>query len=186
MLGDVVDEEDFAALGLDGEAVVGADAALGRHEGGIRQDDVGVFVPPGGVGEAVVFEDVGVGEAVEVEIHERQADHVGRNVVAAEFLGEASLFVRGEGAVAPGVGVGPEDVLVGGDEESGGAAGGVEEAFLFPRGEDLDDEVDDVSGGAELAGVALRSEDGEEVLEGVAEPLAVVVGEVVDDFQKTF
>jgi len=56
-------------------------------KGGIGQDDVGVFVPPRGVGEAVVFEDVGVGEAVEVEVHERQADHVGGDVVAVEFLG---------------------------------------------------------------------------------------------------
>ena len=38
--------------------------------------------------------------------------------------------------------------------------------------------------GAELSGVSLRAEDGEEVLERVAQPLAVVVFELVDDFEK--
>ena len=38
--------------------------------------------------------------------------------------------------------------------------------------------------GAELAGIALRAEDGEQILEGVAEALAVVVAELVDDLEK--
>ena len=168
MLGDVVDEEDFAPLGLDGEAVVGADAPLRRHEGGIGQDDVGVFVPPGGVGEGVVLEDVWVGEAVEVEVHQREADHVRGDVVALEVLGHLAALLGGEGAVALCIRIGAEDVLVGGDEESGGAAGGVKEDLFLPWGKDLDDEVDDVSRGAELAGISLRSEHRKQVLEGVA------------------
>jgi nitroreductase len=135
-------------------------------------------------GEGVVFVDVGIGEAVEVEVHQGEAHHVGRDVVALEVLGEAALFVRSELAVALGVGVGAEDVLVGGDEETGGAAGGVEDGLVFLRGEDLDHEINDVARGAELAGVALRAEDAEEILEGVAEALAVVVAELVDDFEE--
>ena len=46
VLGDVVHEEDFAALGLDGEKLVGLDAAFRGHEGRIGEDDVEVFVPP--------------------------------------------------------------------------------------------------------------------------------------------
>ena len=38
--------------------------------------------------------------------------------------------------------------------------------------------------GAELAGIALRAEDREEVLEGIAEALAMVVAELIDDFEK--
>ena len=125
-----------------------------------------------------------VGEAVEVEVHQRQAHHVGRDVVALEVLGEAALFVRRQGAVALGVGVGPEDVLVGGDEEAGGAAGGVEDGLVLLRVDDRDDEINDVARGAELAGIALRAEHGEQILEGVAEALAVVVVELVDDLEE--
>ncbi|OQB85486.1 MAG: hypothetical protein BWX86_02813 [Verrucomicrobia bacterium ADurb.Bin122] len=86
--------------------------------------------------------------------------------------------------MAPGVGVGAEDVFVGGDEEAGGAAGGVEDGLALLRGDELDDEIDDVARGAELAGVALGAEDGEQVFEGVAEALGVVVGELVDDLEE--
>ena len=101
-----------------------------------------------------------------------------------KFLREAALVVGRQRAVALGVGVGPEDVLVGRDQEAGGAAGGVEHGLVLLRVDDLDDEVDDVARRAELAGVALRAEDGEQILEGVAEPLAVVVGELVDDLEE--
>ena len=86
--------------------------------------------------------------------------------------------------MALGVGVGAEDVLVGGDEEPGGAAGGVEDGLVLLRGEDLDHEINDVARGAELTGIALGAEDAEEILEGVAEALAVVVAELVADFEE--
>src|SRR5215217_1117015 len=38
--------------------------------------------------------------------------------------------------------------------------------------------------GAELPGVTLRAKDGEQVLEGIAKPLRVVVGELVDDLEE--
>jgi len=77
-------------------------------------------------------------------------------------------------------------MLVGGDEETGGAAGGIEDDVAFLRIEDRDDEINDVARGAELAGVALRAEDAEEILEGVAEALAMVVAELVDDLEEGF
>ncbi len=86
--------------------------------------------------------------------------------------------------MALGVGVGAENVLVGRDEEAGGAAGGVEDGFALQRSDDLDHEIDDVARGAELAGIALRAEDAEQILEGVAEALAVVVAELVDDLEE--
>ena len=113
---------------------MGLDAAFRGHEGRVGKDDVGEFVPALFGGEGVVFVDVGIGEAVEVEVHQGEADHVRRDVVALEILGEAAFFVGGELAVALGVGVGAQDVLVGGDEEASGAAGGVEDGLVFLRG----------------------------------------------------
>ncbi len=134
VLSHVVHEEDFAALGLDGEALVGLDAAFRGHEGRVGEDDVGEFVPALLGGEGVVFVDVRIGEAVEVEVHQGEPHHVGRDVVALEVLGEAAFLVGRQFAVALGVGVGAEDVLVGGDEEAGGAAGGVEDGLDLSAG----------------------------------------------------
>ena len=75
-------------------------------------------------------------------------------------------------------------MLVGGNEEPGGAAGGIEDGILLLRVDDIHDEIDDMTRGAELSGVSLRAEDREEVLEGVAQPLGVVVFELVDDFEE--
>ena len=97
VLGHIVHEEDFAALGLDGEALVGLDAAFRGHEGRVGEDDISEFVPALLGGEAVVFVNVRIGEAVEVEVHQGEAHHVGRDVVALEVLGETAAFVGGEG-----------------------------------------------------------------------------------------
>ena len=184
VLGHVVHEQHFAALGLDREAVVRLDAALRRHEGRVGEDDVGVLVPAVLAGERVVLVDVRVGEAVQVQVHQRQAHHVGRDVVALEVLRQAALVVGRQRAVALGVGVGLEDVLVGRDQEAGGAAGRVEHGLGLLRVDDLDDEIDDVARGAELPGVALGAEHGEQILEGVAQALGVVVAELVDDLEE--
>ena len=55
---------------------------------------------------------------------------------------------------------------------------------MLLRVEHFDDEVDDVARGAELPGVALRAQHREQVLEGVAQALGVVVLELVDDLQE--
>ncbi len=52
------------------------------------------LVPAVLAGERVVLEDVRVGEAVQVHVHQRQAHHVGRDVVALEVLRQAAFFVR--------------------------------------------------------------------------------------------
>lgn len=200
VLGHVVDEEDLGAVGLDGEALVGLDAALGGHEGRVGEDDVGVVVPVFLAGEGVVLENMGLREAVEVEVDEGKADHVGGDVVAGEVAHEEGA-VRGGEEVAPHPrplsrrpcgrpkqrergGVGSENVPVGRDEEPGGAAGGVEDGFVLLGPDDGDHEVDDVAGGAELAGVALGAHDGEEVLESVAEVFGVGVLELVDGLEE--
>jgi hypothetical protein len=128
---------------------------------------------------------VGLGEAVQIEIHQREAHHVGRDVVALEVGGEAGLVVGSEGDVALLVGVGAEDVLEGGDEESDGAAGGIEHGLGFLGVDDGDHEVDDMARGAELTGIALGAEHGEQILEGIAEFLRVIVAELVDDLEES-
>ena len=171
MLGHVVDEQHFAALGVHREAAVRSDAAFGRHEGRVGQDHVGVVVPALFAGQRVVLVDMGVDEVVKVHIDQREPHHVGRDVVALEVPGQPRPFVGRQGAVAVGVGVGGEDVLVGGDEEAAGAAGRVEHGVVLVRVHNRHDKVDDVARGAELAGVALRIHDREQILEGVAQPL---------------
>ena len=80
--------------------------------------------------------------------------------------------------------VGAEDVFISGDQESGGAAGGVEDGLVLLRGHDFHHEINDVAWSAKLTGIALTAEDAEEILEGVAEALAVVVAELVDDLEE--
>ena len=75
-------------------------------------------------------------------------------------------------------------MLVGGDEESGGAASRVEQRFVLLGIDDGDDEVDDMAWGSELSRVALGTEDGEQVLESVSQTLRVVVAELVDDLEE--
>jgi hypothetical protein len=95
VLGHVIHEEHLAALALHAEAVVGFDAALRRHEGRIGEDDVGVFVPAVLAGQGVVFEDVRIGEAVQVHVDQGEAHHVRRDVVALEVRGKPATVVRG-------------------------------------------------------------------------------------------
>ena len=163
---------------------MGADAAARGHEGRVGEDDVGALVPAFVAGEGVVFVDGGAREAVQVEVDAGEAHHVRGDVVAAEAVGDAGAFVGRERARAVRARGGGAHVLPGGDEEARRAAGGVEHALVLLRIEHGHDEVDEVAGRAELPGVALRAHDGEQVLEGVAEALGVVVLEPVDDAQE--
>ena len=61
---------------------------------------------------------------------------------------------------------------------------GSRHGLVLFRINDFDHEVDDVARGAELPGVALGAEHGQQILEGVAQPLAVVVAELVDDLEE--
>ena len=184
VFGHVVHEEHLAAFGFHRKAVVGADTSLGRHEGGIGQDDVRVFIPSFLAGEGVVFEDVRVDKVVQVHVDQRETYHVGRDVVALDVGCQSCFFVGRERTVSMVIGVIRKNVLVGRDEESGGAASRVEQRFVLLGIDDGDDEVDDMAWGAELARVALGTEDGEQVLECVSQTFRVVVTELVDDLEE--
>jgi hypothetical protein len=134
--------------------------------------------------QRVVLEDVRVGEAVQVQVHQRQPHHVGRDVVALELARQPAFFVGRQRAGALRVGVGAQDVLPGRDQKTGRAAGRVQHDLALFRVQHLDHEVDDVARRAELPGVALAAQHRQQVLEGVAQALGVVVAEFVDDFQE--
>lgn len=63
VLGHIVNEQHFTALGLHRETVVRFDAALWRHERRISEDHVGVFIPSILAGEGVVLSNVRVRKA---------------------------------------------------------------------------------------------------------------------------
>ncbi len=77
-----------------------------------------------------------------------------------------------------------EDVLPGRDQEAGGATGRVEHGLVLLRVEHFYDEINDVARGAELPGITLRAEHREQVFEGVAQTLGMVVRELVDDLEE--
>ena len=159
------------------------DAAFGRHERRVGEDEIRLLVPAGVVAERIVDVDGGIREAMQEEVHLAELHHEVGDVVAGEVLidllalGVAELVA---GRLRAARGVVFQDVLVGGDEEAAGAAGGIEDFLAGLRIEAVHDEVDDVAGRAELAVLALRAHALEQVFEGVAEFLAVGVGEAVD------
>ena len=61
---------------------------------------------------------------------------------------------------------------------------GVEDGFLLLRVDDRDNEINDVARGAELARIALRAQHRKQIFEGVAEALAVIVGELVNNLEE--
>ena len=77
----IVYEENFAALGRNRKAVMWLDAAFGGHEWRIGEDDIRHFVPAVLTCECVVLKDVRVAEAMQVHVHQRQADHVQRTLM---------------------------------------------------------------------------------------------------------
>ena len=82
VLGHVVDEEHLTAFGFHRKAGVRADATFRRHERRVGQNHVGVLVPALLAGQGVVLENVRLDKAVQVEVDQRQAHHIGRDVIA--------------------------------------------------------------------------------------------------------
>ena len=158
VIGYVVHEQHFAALRLDGEAVVRPNAALRRHEGRVCEDYVRRFVPAVFIRQRIVLVDARLQHPVQVHVHQRQANHVGRYVVSPEIVRQPLLVVRGQRGYAVRVLVGGLDMLVGGYEESGGAAGGVENPLVLLGVYRGYHEVYDVARGEKLPGVPLRAE----------------------------
>jgi hypothetical protein len=76
-------------------------------------------------------------------------------------------------------------MLKGGDEETGSAAGGVENGFAFKRIGYINHKVNNVARSAELTCIPLTAEDGEEILKSIAEALGIVIVKSVDGFKET-
>ena len=72
------------------------DAALGAHEGRVGQDHIGQLVPLVVLREGVVLHHMRVGKAVQVQVGQAQAHHVGRDVVTLDVGGQACALVGRE------------------------------------------------------------------------------------------
>src|SRR5690348_9618248 len=77
-------------------------------------------------------------------------------------------------------------MLVSGDKEACGTASRVEHDLILLRSDNLNDKIDNVARSAKLPGIALRSKDGKQILKGIAKTFTMVVGELIDNFEKGF
>ncbi len=91
------------------------DTAFWGHERRISKNDIGVLVPSVLTGKCVVLVNVGGGEAVKIEVHQRQAYHVGGDVVTSEVPCQTALFVWCKGDTSLDIRVVFQNVFVGGD-----------------------------------------------------------------------
>ena len=112
------------------------------------------FAVAGGLGEGVVDADGGgaaVGaDAVQVEVHDAQAGGVVDDFPAVQgAVAEVLPLVAVEGVVMLG------DVVVGGEQEAAGAAGGVADGEAGGGAHDVDDGLDERAGGEVLARAGL-------------------------------
>ena len=127
-----------------------------------------------GLGERVAVADVRVFHAVQEHVHAADAQHGAVEVVPVE----GALVVAPAGGLVPvdGLAVVADQVLGGGDEKTGGAAGRVADHVPGGGRGHLDHEFDDVARGAELAVLAGAGDLAEHVLVEIA--LGVGVGHV--------
>ena len=178
-------EEQFGFLGLDDalEILGGGFVIEAAGEGRIGEDE-GVFFRVVLIvfGQRVLVADVWVFHAVEKHVHAADAEHGGIEVVAVE--GGLVEAAAGGGVLVDGFAVVGVEILGGGDEESGGAAGGIADLVLGRGGGHVHHQLDDVARAAELAVLPGAGDFPEHVFVEVA--LGVAVGhvdgiELVDD-----
>ena len=126
---DVLEEVQLLVARHVGEVVAGgALAAFFRAEGRIREDDVVAFEALAEVREGVAEVD-GALDAVQHGVHEREAVRIVDELAAGEgFLYLEIRHVLGEGLIVVGM---IAHVLVGGNHEAEGAAGGVSKVSVF-------------------------------------------------------
>ena len=170
-------EEQLGFLGLDDalEILGGGLVIKTACEGRIGEDE-GVFFRIVLIvfGQRVLVTDVRVFHAVEEHIHAADAEHGGIEIVAVE--GGLVEAAAGGGILVDGIAVMGVEILGGGDEETGGAAGGIADLVLGRGSGHVHHELDDVARGAELAVLSGACNFPEHVFVEVA--LGVAVGHV--------
>lgn len=70
-------------------------------------------------------------------------------------------------------------MLVGRNKEAGGSTSGVENALVFIRIHNLDNKIDNMARGTELTSIALATKNRKQILVGIAQIFAVVVGKFI-------
>ena len=121
--------------------------------------------------QAVAIADVGVVDAVQHHVHAADAQHGGVEIKAVE---QAVMEVLARGIVAQRLGVVGADILAGGDQKAGGAAGRVHDHVARGGRGHRHHQRDDVARGAELPVLTGGGDLAEHVLVQVA--LGVAIG----------
>ena len=103
---DVIHKQHFGAFAPAEKAAMRSDAAFGRHERGVGEDDVVVVVPAFFAGQGVVHADAGLLLVVQEQVDGGQHLHGGGDVVAHQVAGQVPPVSGGETAA-------PLDVLPG-------------------------------------------------------------------------
>lgn len=166
---DALGEEQLGLGSVELEGL--ADVALidTAGEGRVGHDDVVFALLGEALAEGVLVIDARVVDAVHHEIHEGEADHGGIEVIAVQALLQDALIVlveqsadtaTDEAVVIGGEGLAlgrllpgelGDDILVGIEQEAGGATGGVADVMAELGIHQFTDELDNVARGAELA-----------------------------------
>ena len=148
----------FVVLAFGGGLPIFADDSIAGFfaEGWVGEDDIEAFARVVGEGVALAHGADAVADAVEVEVHGAEADDFVDDVDAGE--GGLAEFFELVAVLRLAL-----HVLVGGEEEAAGAAGGVADGFADLRGDAGDDGFDDwargevlASAGFDFGGVALQ------------------------------
>ena len=174
------EKEQFGLLGLDDpQEVLRATLVVERTgEGRVGEDERVAFLLARVVlREAVAVDDVGVFHAVQEHVHAADAQH---GVVEVEPVEKAVVEVFARLRVAQDLRVAATEVFARGHEEAARAAGGIADDVARGGGGQLDDELDDVARGAELAVLPGAGDLAEHVLVEVAIGVAVLHGHGVD------
>lgn len=151
---DVLQEHQLLVAGRVNDVVArGAAAALLSAEGRIREDHVGFRQASASGTEGVAELDVAL-HAVQHQVHEREAVHVGHQLHAVErLLALEGLHARGQ--LEQVVRLGP-DVAVGVDKEAAGAGGGILNQLFGLGLHQRDHALDERARREVLAGAALH------------------------------
>jgi len=175
------EKEKLGLLGLhDLKQIAGRVLVVQRAgEGGIGEDQAVAFLFAGVIlREGVAVADVRVLDAVEKHVHAPDAEH---GVIEVEAVEHVVVEVGSRRFAVEDFGVVFAQVLGGGDQVTGGTAGGIADDVRRRRGNHLDHEPDVVARGAELAVLPGRRDLAEHVLVDVALGVAIVDLDLIDE-----
>ena len=121
---------------------------------------------------------------VKVHIYPRQTYHIGRNIVPGKVFRQTLAVIGSQCAFSILILVLCKNVTIGTDQETGCAAGRVQNSLVFLRVYDFHHHVNDMAGCTELSGIPLAAHNGQKIFKGITQILAVIIRKVADFFQE--